>query len=61
MRRGKDLPHVLVPGTGLELEAISGRERLREPAAEIPSETEGPHCWCREQDLNLHAFYGTGS
>ena len=55
-----------MPGTGLELEASSGREQVsegdaREPAAEIPSEAEGPRSWCREQDLNLHAFYGTGS
>ena len=56
----------LVPGTGLELEALSGRELVsvrdeRESAAEIPSGAEGPQSWCREQDLNLHAFYGTGS
>jgi len=26
-----------------------------------PEHDEGPLGWCREQDLNLHAFYGTGS
>jgi hypothetical protein len=56
----------LVPGTGFELEAFSGRERVstgdeRESAVEIPSVGEGLPRWCREQDLNLHAFYGTGS
>ena len=34
---------------------------MTEPRAEIPGEAEGPQGWCREQDLNLHAFYGTGS
>ncbi len=28
---------------GIELEAFSGREPKREPAAEILSEAEGPH------------------
>jgi hypothetical protein len=58
----------LVPGTGLELEALSGRERVsfrdeRESAAEILSGAKdlcltnvGKDFWCREQDLNLHAF-----
>jgi hypothetical protein len=26
-----------------------------------PDAVEEPQDWCREQDLNLHAFYGTGS
>jgi hypothetical protein len=39
----------LVPGTGLEPEAFSGRELVSvrdewEPAAEIPSAAEGPQC-----------------
>jgi len=54
---------MLVPGTGLELEASSGGEQVsdgdaRESAAEIPSEAEGPQAWCREQDLNLRRLAG---